>query len=121
MTIAATNLAVTTASSNSLAHARRRVMHLYRDWQRAATIIPSLYLLDMPSSSVRNKIREEFEKNRHVSDIKVIDVLIAKGRMEYQETMNLWKEKSHIMRYFSQEEAPPKPDTFLEKFYAGKD
>ncbi|CAG8788130.1 10015_t:CDS:2, partial [Gigaspora rosea] len=84
---------------------------------RKAPKIVQSYLLDFPVATARAKIREEFEKNRYVSDLKVIDVLIFKGRAEYQETLNSWKMDTHIMRYFSKEESPPKPEGFLEKFY----
>lgn len=69
---------------------------------------------------IRAKIRQEFEKHRYVKDLGVRDVLLAKGQMEYQETINLWKQTTHIYRYFAEEEAPPKPTTFLDKFYEGR-
>ncbi|CAB4382603.1 unnamed protein product [Rhizophagus irregularis] len=83
--------------------------------------VVSRYLLDVPVSAVRAKIREEFEKNRDVEDLRAIDVLIFKGRAEYQETINIWKMDTHIMNYFSKEESPPKPRGFLENFYEGRD
>ena len=76
-----------------------------------------MFLLNIPVSAVRAKIREEFEKNRYVTDLSVIDVLIFKGRSEYEETLNGWKMETHVMRYFLKDESPPKPQTFLEKFY----
>jgi hypothetical protein len=38
---------------------------------------------DIPKSveQCRAKLREEFEKNRHVSDIRVIDMLVVKVRV----------------------------------------
>lgn len=82
--------------------------------------IQRLYELDIPVGALRAKIRQEFEKHRHVQDLGVRDVLLAKGHMEYQETMNVWKQTTHIYRYFTEEEAPPKPTTFLDKFYEGR-
>ncbi|RIA97099.1 NADH dehydrogenase, alpha subcomplex, subunit 6 [Glomus cerebriforme] len=110
-----------TTVSPSLTEAKQRVLHLYRDWQRAAPKVVSGYLLDIPISAVRAKIREEFEKNRHVQNLRVIDILIFKGRAEYQETVNIWKLETHVMNYFSKEESPPKPQSFLETFYEGRD
>jgi NADH dehydrogenase (ubiquinone) 1 alpha subcomplex subunit 6 len=72
-------------------------------------------------SMIRTKIREEFERHRDVKDLAVIDILLFKGRQEYQETMNAWKQETHIMRYFAKDDAPPKPQGFLEKFLAGRD
>lgn len=79
-----------------------------------------LHELNLPSSAIRAKIREEFEKHRSVEKLEVRDILYAKGEMEYQEVMNVWKQTNHIMNYFIKDEAPPKPTTFLEKFYEGR-
>lgn len=79
-----------------------------------------LHEINMPTSAIRAKIREEFERHRHVENLEVRDILYAKGNMEYQEVMNVWKQNNHIMNYFAKEEAPPKPTTFLEKFYDGR-
>ncbi|CAG8436154.1 9484_t:CDS:2 [Diversispora eburnea] len=119
MTITPANFAAKTITSSSLFEARNKVLKLYRDWQRAAPKVVKSYLLDIPASAVRAKIREEFEKNRYVSDLKVIDVLRIKGETEFQETINSWKMESHVMRYFDKEDhiSAYKPQTFLEKFY----
>ena len=75
---------------------------------------------DIPKTQeqCRKKLREEFEKNRHVKDIRVVDMLVIKGQMELVETVKRWKQKGHIMNYFR---APitPKPKDFLSKFFAG--
>lgn len=70
---------------------------------------------------LRAKFRTMFERNRHVRDVSVLDVLLLKAHQEYQETMNAWKQAPHIMRWFAEEEAPPRPKGFLEKFYATRD
>ncbi|KAI8381264.1 uncharacterized protein BYT42DRAFT_495048 [Radiomyces spectabilis] len=114
------NFAVTTAASKTASEARSRSLALYRKWQKSVPEIIKIHELNLPSAVVRAKIREEFEKNRYVEDIGVTDVLLAKGQMEYQETMNVWKQTNHIMNYFSKDEAAPKPTTFLEKFYEGR-
>lgn len=58
----------------------------------------NLYLLDVPVPAVRAKIRQEFERHRFVQQLPVVDVLITKSDMEYQETMNYWKQIPHIMK-----------------------
>lgn len=58
----------------------------------------NLYLLDVPVPAVRAKIRQEFERHRYVQQLPVVDMLITKANMEYQETMNYWKQIPHVMK-----------------------
>ena len=80
------------------------------------------YHLDLKSSEIKAKIRQEFEKNRFVNDLKIIDILLFKGRTEYEETMNMWKQKTHVMRYFDGQDSREtrQSSDFLDKFYAGQ-
>ncbi|KAL1965903.1 hypothetical protein VTN77DRAFT_5036 [Rasamsonia byssochlamydoides] len=58
---------------------RQRVLHLWRDIVRAVNKIP-------PSSTrdeLRAYARQEFERNRHVSDITHIRYLISSGKTEF--------------------------------------
>lgn len=50
-----------------------------------------MYQIPISVYDLRTKVREQFEKNKHVTDIRVADVLLLKGRQEYQETINYWK------------------------------
>ncbi|CAO3652333.1 unnamed protein product [Cunninghamella echinulata] len=114
------NFAVTTASSSSSNEARLRALSLYRKFQKSVPEIMKIHEINLPTSAIRAKIREQFEQHRYVEDLQVRDILLAKGQMEYQETMNVWKQNNHIMNYFSKDEARPQPTTFLEKFYEGR-
>ncbi|EMD35146.1 hypothetical protein CERSUDRAFT_139986 [Gelatoporia subvermispora B] len=106
--------------SASTQDARSRVLALYRDWHRGAPEICSLYALNVSPAYVRHCIRRKFEANRYVTDQRVIDMLYLKGRQEYQETMNCWKQTDHVMGILL--EAPHRPQrTFLQKFYEGRD
>ena len=42
---------------------------------------------------VRLKIRQDFERNRHVTNLGVINMLLHKNQQEYQETLNQWKQE----------------------------
>lgn len=53
---------------------------------------------------MRAKFRQMFERNKYVKDVGVLDVLLLKGWQEYQETMNAWKQTSHVMKWFAEEE-----------------
>ncbi|CAG9102370.1 unnamed protein product [Plutella xylostella] len=74
---------------------------------------------DMPKTEeqCRDKLKEIFLKNKDVSDIRVIDVLVIKGQMELQECVKIWKQKGHVMAYWKPSEEP-KPKDFLSKFFA---
>ncbi|OCH90851.1 NADH-ubiquinone oxidoreductase Complex1 subunit [Obba rivulosa] len=106
--------------SSSPSEARRRVLALYRDWYRGAPEICSLYALNVSPAYVRHHIRRRFEENRYVSDPRVVDMLYFKGRQEYQETMNCWKQTDHVMGILLEERRLP-PRTFLQKFFEGRD
>lgn len=75
---------------------------------------------DIPKSEkqCREKLKEEFIKHKDVTDIRVIDMLVIKGQMELKESVNMWKQKGHIMKYWK-ETWPQKPTDFLSKFFSG--
>ncbi|PNF26688.1 NADH dehydrogenase [ubiquinone] 1 alpha subcomplex subunit 6 [Cryptotermes secundus] len=98
--------------------ARKRVFNLYKAWYRQIPYVVMDYDIPKSVEQCRVKLREEFEKNRHVTDIRVIDMLVIKGQMELKETVEIWKQKGHIMTYFK-ETVEPKPTDFLSKFLAG--
>lgn len=76
---------------------------------------------DIPKSveQCRAKLKEEFLKNRDVTDIRVVDMLVIKGQMELKETVEIWKQKGHIMRWWK-ESQDPKPTDFLSKFLSSQ-
>ncbi|XP_055692578.1 NADH dehydrogenase [ubiquinone] 1 alpha subcomplex subunit 6 [Lutzomyia longipalpis] len=98
--------------------ARRRVFNLYRAWYRQIPYIVMDYDIPKSVEQCREKLREEFLRNKNVTDIRVIDMLVIKGQMELKESVEIWKQKGHIMRYFK-ESQEPKPTDFLSKFFSG--
>ncbi|KAH9943762.1 NdufA6 NADH-ubiquinone oxidoreductase 14.8 kDa subunit [Amylocystis lapponica] len=113
-------LARTAKVSANPAQARQRVLALYRDWYRSAPEICSIYALNVSPAYVRHAIRQRFEEHRYVTDTRAIDVLVQKGQLEYQETMNLWKQNDHVLGILLQPKERSQR-TFLQKFYEGRD
>jgi hypothetical protein len=60
---------------------------------KQAPEIVALYALNVSPSSIRIKIRQDFERNRNIQDLQIIDMLLHKNQQEYQETMNCWKQE----------------------------
>jgi len=115
MTTIPARLAKAAQVSHSLAHAQSRARSLYRSCYRAVSMrgslwqvpeICALYPLDVPPALLRAKIRTMFERNRHITDVAILDVMLHKGYQEYQETVNAWKQTPHVMKWFAEEEAP---------------
>ncbi|KAK9378966.1 NADH dehydrogenase, alpha subcomplex, subunit 6 [Kockiozyma suomiensis] len=121
MTIRPTNLAVTTRVYTDMAESRTATIHLYRRFLRQVPGIIRLYQAEIPLAVGRSKLRQEFERQRYVTSLPVISILIAKGNMEYQETVNFWKQKAQLFKYFAQEEYPERyaRKTFVDKFLEG--
>ncbi|KAH9828302.1 NADH dehydrogenase, alpha subcomplex, subunit 6 [Teratosphaeria destructans] len=133
MTINPTYLAQRTRSSASFADAKERVIKSYRDWLRAAPEIQQMYSLSMPVSAIRTKMRQEFERHRYVSQLKTVDVLLFNSHQEFQlmmplvciwqETLNFWKQLTHVLKYFRAEEdgkAAALPKNFIQGFIEGR-
>ncbi|KAM7207386.1 hypothetical protein V8F20_002266 [Naviculisporaceae sp. PSN 640] len=123
MAILATQFAKTTRQSANWADARRRVLASYREWMRAAPEIQQMYSVPHPVSTIRTRIRQEFERNRYCNKLSVVDVLLLKANADYQETLNYWRGDSHIMAYFDEGNLQGEkklPSNFMTGFLEGR-
>ncbi|KAF4505367.1 hypothetical protein G6O67_007324 [Ophiocordyceps sinensis] len=122
MAITPTQFAKKTVQSASWADAKRRVLYSYREWIRAAPKIQTMYNMSIPISTIRTQVRQEFERNRFVSRLPIVDVLLFKSHAEYQETMNFWKQTTHVMSYFKGENirGEKRPSSFMAGFLEGR-
>ncbi|KAJ3810453.1 NADH dehydrogenase 1 alpha subcomplex subunit 6 [Lentinula aff. lateritia] len=107
--------------SETHAETRKRAIQLYREWYRAAPEMIAVYSLNYSPQYIRHLLRQRFEANRHVTDLRAINVLLLKSRQEYQETMNAWKLPDQVMGILLKPIEGPQQKTFLEKFYNGRD
>ncbi|KAL1642121.1 hypothetical protein SLS58_005712 [Diplodia intermedia] len=122
-----TFLAKKARSSANWADAKTRVLTAYREWLRAADSsredkqapeIQKMYMLNIPVSQIRTKTRQEFERHRYVQQLQTVDVLLQQSNAEFQETLNYWKQLSHVLKYFKVEEEPKHklPNNFVSGF-----
>ncbi|KAF7244974.1 hypothetical protein EG68_09526 [Paragonimus skrjabini miyazakii] len=107
--------------SRNHTEARRRVINLYRAWYRQLPFIVKEYAFTQSNVTIpilHAKLREEFYKNKDVTDLRIIDLLIHRGQNELIEVAHLWKSDTQLMDYF-RDNVPSKPKDFLSKFLSG--
>ncbi|KAH6654326.1 hypothetical protein BKA67DRAFT_564733 [Truncatella angustata] len=123
MAVTPTQFARKTAQSANWNDAKRRVLASYREWIRAAPEIQTMYSVPFPVSVIRTRMRQEFERHRYVNKLPVVDVLLMQNNAEYQETMNFWKQQTHVLSYFPEENFRGHerlPKTFMSGFLEGR-
>mmetsp|Transcript_6177 Transcript_6177/g.10658 ORF Transcript_6177/g.10658 Transcript_6177/m.10658 type:complete len:133 (-) Transcript_6177:264-662(-) len=113
--------AFSTISSKTLQEANAKSAALYRQTLKSIPQIISMYALDVTPAELKPIIDNEFRKYSQVKDPQVLDVLVYKGKQELEETLLMFKTKSHVFRYINPDmkKQPEKHSTFLERFFAG--
>jgi len=121
-----TNRIVRPILSKTPEEARKGVNALYRDFYRELDWTMRSHMMDTPIAVARQKLKEEFLKNKDVTDIRVIDLLVVKGRMTFDEFHNYWAQNYNIYNYFDytdtqHKKTAEKNNTFLDNFYKSSD
>jgi NADH dehydrogenase (ubiquinone) 1 alpha subcomplex subunit 6 len=93
---AAKALFVPKTKSLDLAAASKQAISLYRYCLRTAPLIREMYGLDLPVYQMRQRVRQEFEKTKHVSDKNIIDMLVFKKATDLNECLQMFKTKHHV-------------------------
>ena len=54
----------------------------------------------------------QFRRNAAVADPRIIDMILAKGEMEFEETLQQWKQRGHLLNLLNPE--LPEPDVLID-------
>ncbi|KAL2326345.1 hypothetical protein Fmac_025403 [Flemingia macrophylla] len=117
-------------NSASLEEARHRVFDFFRTACRSLPSVMEIYnLYDVTSiSHLRSTIASEIRKNTHVTNPKVIDMLLFKGMEELKNVVDHSKQRHHIIgQYVVRQQGEGQVDSgkdqgispFLKNFYKG--
>jgi NADH dehydrogenase (ubiquinone) 1 alpha subcomplex subunit 6 len=77
--------------------ARIRVLSLYKAWYRHIPYMVKDMDIQPSVTECRDQLRANFNKNAHLKDIRVIDMLVVKGQQDLKEVVEHWKQPTHIM------------------------
>ena len=105
-------------ASVDLPSARKLVLRLYRMWIREIPRIQEQFTLEYSRAQCLAKLRENFLVNSHVRDPRAIDLLVFKGRLELDECVFFWKQRTHLLKYFQDTRRRP-PTRFMDRFNQG--
>uniref|UniRef100_A0AC35TVB7 NADH dehydrogenase [ubiquinone] 1 alpha subcomplex subunit 6 n=1 Tax=Rhabditophanes sp. KR3021 TaxID=114890 RepID=A0AC35TVB7_9BILA len=115
-----TKLVAPVISSNSI-EARRRVLTVYKELQRLAPKFWFDYgLQDAPLSVFREVLKNQFTKNKHVQDIRVVDRMVEETKQHIVNIRYAFYNPDHVRNMLFRENVEPKSKDFLSNFFSGK-
>jgi len=106
-------------TSVSLAQSQFRTRKLYRHALKVIPWMKDTYALEYDKKDMRDTIRGLFERQAHVKDRDLVDVLVFQGENDLQEALNIWKTRSHVVKFFEPTEVDKR--TILDKLLEGEE
>ncbi|KJH47037.1 complex 1 protein [Dictyocaulus viviparus] len=121
------------ASTNALRHvtpvqsinkeqAKSSVLQVYKELQR---ITPKFWwdfgMHDMPLGVFRSVLKQQFMKNAHITDVRIIDRLVSETKQHMYSIEYGFYNPDHVRNYLFRENVEAKPKDFLSKFLSGQE
>ena len=69
--------------STNGSEARKRVLNLYKLWYRQVPYVVLDYDVPITVEIGRRRLRQEFDKNKKISDVRAVDLLVAKVKVSF--------------------------------------
>ena len=101
--------------------AKRRVLSLYKAWHRQIPYMLRDFALPITRETAYKQLRKKFMEKSHVTDIRVIDMLVVKGQQDLKEVVEIWAQSTHIMSKHFREAHKERPKDFMSKFLSGQE
>ena len=64
--------------STNVAEAKKRALNLYKLWYRQVPYVVLDYDVPITVEIGRKRLRQEFDKNKNITDVRAVDLLVAK-------------------------------------------
>ncbi|KAL6739031.1 complex 1 protein [Ancylostoma duodenale] len=113
---------VTPVQSISKDQARQSVLQVYKDLQR---MTPKFWwdfgMHDMPLGVFRSVLKQQFMKNAHITDLRIIDRLVGETKQHMYAIRYAFYNPDHVRNYLFRENVEAKPKDFLSKFLNGQE
>lgn len=84
---------------------------------RSAPLVNQMYQLEGTPADLRRMVMLQFRRNGEVADPRIVDMLLTKSEMEFEETLNQWKQRGHLMYQLDPELPAPETMTDSEDFF----
>ncbi|CAJ0582573.1 unnamed protein product, partial [Mesorhabditis spiculigera] len=113
---------MTAVKSANKEQARASVLQVYKELQR---LTPNFWwdfeMTDMPLPVFRAVLKQQFVKNAHIQDVRIVDRLVGEAHQHIYSIRYAFYNPDHVRNYLFRENVEPKPKDFLSKFLIGKD